>query len=131
MERDDETEDEPRRGYFRAQGYAWYAYPTSADAPWNPVPPHDPNSTTNKHVNYMGPISDSEGLVNELRDGGYLFITSEELYPKVLEGWAVEPAELGSDFEAHDMGTIRMVREIRPRDPEFEPFHQYEIEGWE
>ncbi len=79
----------------------------------------------------MGPISDSEGLVNEPRDGGYLFITSQELYPKVLDGWDVEPAELRSYFEAHDMGTIRFVKEIVARDPEFEPFHQYEIEGWD
>jgi hypothetical protein len=113
-----------REGCSTVQGYAWYAYPTSADASECPFVP---NSDQNRHVNYYGPISTAKGLVNRARDGGYLCITSEELAPKILEGWEVESAELDSDFEAHDMGTICLVKEIKPQYPDMEPC-QYELD---
>lgn len=117
MERDDEVEQ--REGYFTAQGYAWYAFPTSDDAPDSPFPKFVPNSGQNPDLDYYGPIGTAKGLVNRMRDNGYLCLTSREGAPKVLGGWEVEPAELDSTFEAHDMGTIRMVREITARQPEF------------
>lgn len=120
-------------GYFRAQGYAWYAYPSAESAPDSPFEPYRPNCEPRRRdLVFYGSIDVVAGLVNQERDGGYLCLTSDEGAPPVLDGWEVEPAELDSNFEARCAGgTIRLVREIEPRDRDLEPFHQYEIEGWD
>jgi len=128
----DEIEDASTpAGYFRSQGYAWYAYPADESAPDCPFEAPRPNDGRRRDIIYYGPIDTATGLINRKRDGGYLCLTGSECAPKVLDGWEVEPAELDDAFEAHDMGTIRLVKEIRARHPELEPFHQYEIEGWD
>lgn len=119
-------------GYFRAQGYAWYAYPTTDTAPDSPFESYRPNCEPRRRdVVFFGSLDVVTGLVNQQRDGGHLCLTSYEGSPPVLDGWEVEPAELDFNFEAKGLGTIRLVREIEARDPDLEPFHQYEIEGWD
>jgi hypothetical protein len=127
---EEELEEQPE-GYFTASGYAWYAYPSSVDAPDCPFASYVPNSGMRRDVEYYGPISTAKGLINQKREGGYLCITTSESAPDVLEGWEVEPAELDFDFEAHDMGTIRLVKERKPRDPDVELYSTYELEGWD
>ena len=103
----DEIEDTATpAGYFRAQGYAWYAYPADENAPVYPFENPQPNDVRSQDIAYSGPIDTATGLVNRKRDGGYLCLTSSEYAPKVLDGWEIEPAELDDAFEAHDMGAL-------------------------
>jgi hypothetical protein len=129
---DEPVDDEERpEGYSTVRGYVWYAYPSTEFASDCPFAPYVPNSGQQRGLNYYGPISTAEGLVNPKKSGAYLCITSDDSAPRVLPGWEIEPAELNPGFEAHDIGTIRLVREIRRRQPDYEPFSQYEFETWD
>jgi hypothetical protein len=129
----DNTEGEENRpGYFTVQGYAWYAYPTTEIAPPTPYDLHQPDDINKRNVNYSGSVGETTGLLNEPHEGAYLVVTSTETRPRVFDGWEVEPANLDYDFEAkHTIGTIRLVRELKQKHPDLEPFKQYEFEGWD
>lgn len=130
LEEIDGGDDSEKPGYFTTQGYAWYAYPAGEDAP---SAPHEfgPGAAIWRNLGYSGSLGEVTGLLNRWHDGAYLIVTHDETAPRVLNGWEVEPAELDHDFENKCLGVFRLVRKLKQRDPDIEPFQRYEFEGWD
>ena len=124
---DSDEDDSSRPGYFTSQGYAWYAYPISDSAPATPYNFHQPDPATRRSVDYSGPVDEATGLLNKPHDGAYLIVTHDEAPPKLFDGWDAEPADLNHNFETKQIGTFRLVRELRQKDPDIKPFKRYEF----
>jgi hypothetical protein len=126
-----EDKDEKPPGYDTIRGYAWYAYPISEDADFTPYNMRELNRTSNRHIVRAESVGKATGILNEPREGAYLIVTYEDHAPSVFEDWEVEPAELDCDFQNEQNGTIRILRQLKQKHPEFEPFVEYEFETWD